>query len=288
MPRFTSRVLQPKVFPQQTFMSAAIFPFKFNTVKWNEATWNNLYIPVQQAFPRPHCAASLISSHLLRQDRKDLQFLLHFPTLFPILCAIFSLQIILIVSTGGGKKRKKETGTPCIVSIVIKYEKKRICKKTAEFPVLRKRTWLQTDTFYLEQHLPLNCQSVRKSCVHFCQWINVERSAFPTCWKSKSWKLQFHRVTKKKEKGKSLLHTRKVMQDQGRLLLLVLTLFFALKEIKQNISKGRNSEELKQVCELVRESRNSSLLCNPPNDVWFYKQLSSSTFFALSTCMLSP
>lgn len=57
------------------------------------------------------------------------------------------------------------------------------------------------------------------------------------------------------------------MQDQGRLLLLVLTLFFALKEIKQNISKGRNSEELKQVCELVRESRNSSLLCNPPNDV---------------------
>jgi len=49
--------------------------------------------------------------------------------------------------------------------------KRRIHEKTAEFPVLRKRTWLQTDTFYFEQHLQLNCQSVRKSCVHFCQWI---------------------------------------------------------------------------------------------------------------------
>lgn len=104
-----SRVLQPKVFPQQTFMSAAIFPFKFNTVKWNEAKWNNLYIPVQQAFPRPHCAASLISSHLLRQDRKDLQFLLHFPTLFPILCVIFfPSNNTDCVNWREKKKKKKE------------------------------------------------------------------------------------------------------------------------------------------------------------------------------------
>lgn len=167
--------------------------------------------------------------------------------------------------------------------------KKRIHKKTAEFPVLRKRTWLQTDTFYLEQHLPLNCQSVRKSCVHFCQWINVEHSAFPTNWKSKSWKLQFHRESKKKNRKekKSLSHTSKVMQDQGRLLLMVLTLFFSLNEIKQNVLKGRKSEELKWVSELVRGSRNTSLLCNPPKDDWFYKQLNSSIFFSLSPCMLS-
>ena len=42
---------------------------------------------------------------------------------------------------------------------------------------------------------------------------------------------------------------------------------FSLKENEQNVLKGRNIEELKGVSKLVRESRNTSCLCNLPKDV---------------------
>lgn len=58
--------------------------------------------------------------------------------------------------------------------------KRRIHKKTAEFPVLRKRTWLQTDTFYLEQHLQLNCQKCQEELCALLSVNNVEHSALPT------------------------------------------------------------------------------------------------------------
>lgn len=52
--------------------------------------------------------------------------------------------------------------------------KRRIHKKTAEFPPLSKRTWLQTDTFYLRVASPMKLSKHQEELCALLLLNNVE------------------------------------------------------------------------------------------------------------------
>lgn len=56
-------------------------------------------------------------------------------------------------------------------------------------------------------------------------------------------------------------------EKEGQAVTTGIDFISSLKENEENVLKGRNSEGLKGASELVRESRNTSFLCNLPKDV---------------------
>lgn len=73
------------------------------------------------------------------------------------------------------------------------------------------------------------------------------------------------------EKGKKKQKTTKTKSygkgGKTRVITTGIDVIFPSKENEQKVLKGRNSKGLEGVSELVRESRNTSFLGNPPKHV---------------------